>query len=184
MAVNIFELFKSDGLVNEKMWRTLVQSLVSNQEQGFDYLKFKAAVKTLNEMGLDVEKSIKSAFATAVTMGVSKESLMISIQHYRRVLEKEQKNFALALKNQIATNVDAKKLEFESLKNRLEENIKAIEKLERENEIIKKSLDNAQDEIGRAQAKIEKTRDDFKKTYDLINTLITDDENTIKKYIG
>lgn len=183
MAVNIFELFKSDGEVNEKMWKTLLQSLVTNQERGFDYLKFKTAVKTLNEMGLDEEKSIRSAFATAVTMGVSKESLTKSIQHYRRILDKEQKNFVLALKNQIATNIDAKKLEFESLKNRLEENVKAIEKLERENEIIKKSLANGQNEIEQAQAKIEKTRDDFKKTYDRLHSLIADDENSIKNYI-
>lgn len=183
MAVNIFELFKSEGEVNEKMWKTLLQSLVSNQEQGFDYLKFKVAVKTLSEMGLNEGESIRSAFATAVTMGVSKESLTKSIQHYRSVLEKEQNNFAHALKNQITINVDAKKLEFESLKNRLEENIKAMEKLEKENEIIKKSLANGQDEIERAQAKIEKTRDDFKNTYDRIHSLITDDEISIKRYL-
>ena len=183
MTVDIRKLFQKEEALNEKMYTTLLESLVSHQQQGFDYLKFKVAVQSLRDMGMDTETSIKSAFATAATIGFTKDSLAKSLQEYKVVLEQERKKFAQAMKNQIANNVDAKRLEYESLQSKLEENQRMIEKLISENEIIKSNLTNWQAEIDQAQSRIENTRDDFKKTYDYIQSLIETDEDLYQTFL-
>ena len=84
--------------------------------EGFDYFEFKQSLATLSKMPLDEATQFKSAFATAATMGITKENLLQSADYYKKVLHKEKEKFDVAVKGQNNANVLKKKEELETLK--------------------------------------------------------------------
>src|SRR5690349_1625916 len=79
----------------------LENALVKQTQAGFDYLKFKQSIDQLAGLKLDGPTALKSAFATASTMGVTKDSLIDSAKHYLKILGEEKKQFDQALTNQV-----------------------------------------------------------------------------------
>ncbi|MBL0078152.1 MAG: hypothetical protein IPP53_03235 [Bacteroidetes bacterium] len=102
--------------VDDKIRDTLLQALADNNMEGFDYFEFKQSLATLSKMPLDEATQFKSAFATAATMGITKENLLQSADYYKKVLHKEKEKFDVAVKGQNNANVLKKKEELETLK--------------------------------------------------------------------
>ncbi|HNG89366.1 MAG TPA: hypothetical protein PK858_04155, partial [Saprospiraceae bacterium] len=82
-------LFAADGL-DERSLDFLTKALEKNNLPGFDYFEFKRAVATLLEMKIDEDTAFKSAFATAATVGLTKEKLLDTAGYYRNLLDKEK----------------------------------------------------------------------------------------------
>lgn len=175
MTVDLKKLFASDEITNSKMQSALITALKKNASEDFDYLKFKVSVKKMLEMGMDRETALKSAFATASVMGVTKNKLVNSAKIYRGAMDKEKEQFAIALKNKIAKNVDGKKVEAERLKKEIVSHKEKIAKLLKEIEIYETKIAQVDDVVAAAQAKIEATRRDFKSTFDAIYSQIEED---------
>ena len=95
--------------------------MIKETQPGFDYLKFKQSVEQLAGLKLDVPTSLKSAFVTASTMGVTKDSLLQSARHYLTILGDEKKQFDQALNNQVQQRIDSKKAELQQLQQQIEE---------------------------------------------------------------
>lgn len=184
MKIDLKKLFasrKEDA--DARMHATLIKAIKENARDDFDYLKFKQSVLTMKDMNMDEETSVKSAFATASVMGLTKEKLLKSAQRYKVVLDKEKEEFAKALKNQIAHNVDGKRVEAERLIKEIEHHKRKIEQLQKEIEAYQNKIDSVEDVVAEAKSKIEGTRDRFKSTYDDLYEQIEDDMITFDKYL-
>lgn len=175
MTVDLKKLFASDDITNTKMQNALIAALNKNASDEFDYLKFKVSVKKMLDMGMDKETAVKSAFATASVMGITKNKLVNSAKKYKGSLDKEREQFAIALKNKIAKNVDGKKVEAERLKKEIVSHKEKIAKLLKEIELFEDKIGQVDDVVAAAQAKIESTRSDFKSTFDAIYSQIEED---------
>ncbi|MDF1695064.1 MAG: hypothetical protein P1U56_04505 [Saprospiraceae bacterium] len=175
MTVDLKKLFASDDITNAKMQSALISAIRKNASEDFDYLKFKVSVKKMLDMGMDKETALKSAFATASVMGVTKNKLVNSAKMYRGALDKEREQFAIALKNKIAKNVDGKKVEAERLKKEIVSHKEKIAKLLKEIELFESKIGQVDDVVAAAQEKIESTRNDFKSTFDAIYSQIEED---------
>ena len=175
MTVDLKKLFASDDITNTKMQTALIAAISKNASEEFDYLKFKVSVKKMLEMGMDNNTALKSAFATASVMGVTKNKLVNSAKKYKGSLDKEREQFAIALKNKIAKNVDGKKVEADRLKKEIVSHKEKIAKLLKEIELFENKIGQVDDVVAAAQAKIEATRSDFKSTFDAIYSQIEED---------
>ena len=91
------------------------------------------------------------------------------------MLNKEKEQFALALKNQIATNIDAKSMEVKRLHEKVEDNKRKIAQLEKEQTLIAAEILTLEESANSSKAKIEETRDNFKATFDLLYKEIEED---------
>ena len=140
MTINLKDLFAVTSEMNEKVLLKLLTAIKDGQQKDFDYLKFKQSYKSLCQMGMDESTAAKSAFLTASTMGLTKDKLLNTVQHYKNLLNKEKEQFAVALKNQIANNIDAKALEINRLQERTEENKRKIQQLMDEQIIIESEI--------------------------------------------
>ncbi|MEZ4920023.1 MAG: hypothetical protein R2792_13045 [Saprospiraceae bacterium] len=78
-------LFTSDN-TDEKSLTFLTQAIEKNNLPGFDYFEFKRAVSSLLQMDIDEATAYKSAFATAATMGLTKDKLLETASYYRNVV--------------------------------------------------------------------------------------------------
>lgn len=181
MTIDLKKLFASDDITNTKMQTALIAAISKNATKEFDYLKFKVSVKKMIEMGMDRETAFKSAFATASVMGITKNKLITSAKKYKGSLDKERDQFAVALKNKIAKNVDGKLVETEKLKKEILSHKEKIAKLLSEIEIYESKIGQVDDVIAAAKEKIELTRNDFRSTFDAIYSQIEEDMINIDK---
>ena len=86
-----------EGTVNNEIMTVLLSILNENNQDGFDYLEYKNAIKSLESMQMDEKTRYRSAFATAKTLGVTVPKLLNSIGFYQKVLQNELKTFATML---------------------------------------------------------------------------------------
>ena len=86
-----------EGTVNNEIMTDLLSILNENNQDGFDYLEYKNAIKSLESMQMDEKTRYRSAFATAKTLGVTVPKLLNSIGFYQKVLQNELKTFATML---------------------------------------------------------------------------------------
>lgn len=175
MTINLKDLFAVSSEMNEKVLLKLLTAIKDGQQKDFDYLKFKQSYKSLCQMGMDESTAAKSAFLTASTMGLTKDKLLNTVQHYKNLLNKEKEQFAVALKNQIANNIDAKALEINRLQEKTEENKRKIQQLMDEQIIIESEIAKLRESAELSKSKIEDTRDQFKNTFDILYAEIEED---------
>ena len=183
MQRDLKNIFGDTTGLDEKSMDFLTSALVKNNLPGFDYLEFKQSLSALSSLNMDEPTAFKSAFATAATVGLTKEKLLKTAEHYRDVLLQENKAFDQALKKQIQQKVESKKGEMEKLKKQILEYREQIQKLEEtiaKNEAI---LEHADETIQASLEKINNTKSQFESTFQAILNQINRDIEDINQYI-
>ena len=183
MLKDLKSLFGSHHGLDEKSVDFLTKALEKNNLPGFDYLEYKQSLGRLNGMNMDEETSIKSAYATASTVGLTKDKLLKTAQHYKNVLQKEKKQFDSALQNQMQARVQSKLDEVNKLRKQIEEYKAKIRQLEEKVAKSQNTIDTADEHINAAKEKIESTRDGFEHALTSIVNQIDMDIDNINKYL-
>lgn len=183
MQNNLKPIFGADHGLDPKSVDFLTSALAKNNLPGFDYLEFKLALNSLSAMHMDVETAIKSAFATAETVGLTKAKLIDTALHYKKVLEKENDQFGRAMENQIQKKVAGKQSEVEKLKAQIEKHKEKIASLQSQVNKYQATIDNADEEIALAKSRIETTKDGFEHTHKSILNQIEKDVDSFNKYL-
>lgn len=163
--MKISQLLGLGTTTDQKSVDFLENAMIKETQPGFDYLKFKQSVEQLASLKLDVPTSLKSAFVTASTMGVTKDSLLQSARHYLTILGDEKKQFDQALNNQVQQRIDSKKAELQQLQNQIEENKRQIAKLEKQIVEFQGQIARSDEGVAEAKASIEQTKTKFENTY-------------------
>jgi chromosome segregation ATPase len=182
-ALDLNNLFGDSSEYNDRMFNALLKALKSAHQEGFDYIRYRKSIQELIKLGMDESTAIKSAFVTASTMGLNKEKLLESIQHYKSILGKEREQFAMAMKNQIANQVDGIRVNAVKMEEKVLQNEQKIQKLEEENRLLRQRLQEVDSDIKSNQEKIENTRDEFKKVFDFLYDHITEDEHKVNSLL-
>ncbi|MCB0649722.1 MAG: hypothetical protein KDC85_00445 [Saprospiraceae bacterium] len=183
MQKKLDSIFGDHHGLDEKSVQFLTSALEKNNLPGFDYIEYKQSISTLSNMDISEEMAFKSAFATASTVGLTKEKLLKTAVHYKKVLDAEKKQFDMALEKQIQQRVGAKIAEAARLKKQIEAyNAKIIE-LQEKIESSQKVIDSADADIREANEKIEGTRENFETTLKSLMNAIDQDIENIEKYI-
>jgi len=183
MVIDLRALFPETKSLDERSVSALLSALKVGFSDKFDYLNFKQSIQSLSEMGMDQATQFKSAFATAKTLGITKEKLEYSAKAYLVILQKEKESFAEALKKQLYNKVEGKKDELSKIKNRIAENERKIEALKKENATLQEAIDNADEHVMIAREKIGKTRDSFASAFDSLHQTINSDLELISKHL-
>lgn len=180
MTIDLKSLFGDLSDYDSKTTNALLRALKENFTEEFDYLRFKQSVRTMQDMGIDETTSIKSAYATASTMGLTKASLVKSALRYEQVLSKEKDNFAQALKAQMQSKIDGKRSEAVALQQRIADYRAKMLEMEKEISLYQKKIDNVEQEVERATQKIESTKVKFVKVFKGISDVIKEDRQRIE----
>lgn len=183
MKINLEELFQRNENADPNIFRTLLKAIKGEYNNDFDYLSFKQSIKNLAEMELDQATSFKSAYATASTLGVTKDKIVNSAKKYLNALKGEKSSFADALNNQLHTKVDGKKKEAKELKLKIKEYEQKIAQMKKDIAIFQKKIDTVDEAMSQAKAKILATKERFENTYDSLESEITEDINHIKTFL-
>lgn len=171
----------SDAKVDPKFTDLLLRAIESNNMDGFDYLEYKNSLKSIESVIPDEPMRYKSAFEMAKTMGLSKEKLMQSANHYLTVLTSEDKKFKDALENQKAKQIQGRTDQLATIEKAIVDKQKMIDNLTKEIEASKDQLKSVRNEINDAVVKIDVTNQQFMTSYNLVYGTIYSDIEKINK---
>ncbi len=183
MNLNLKEIFDDKNQLDKKSLEFLLKAIEKNNQNGFDYLEFKQALIRLGDLNIDEATAIKTAFATASTVGLTKDKLVESADYYLTVLKEEFKQFNSALEKQMESRVHSRekqKTSLESKKAGIEKKIKA---LTTELNELQTRLDNIDAEADEARNKIEETSERFGQTLHALTQRIESDMGLFKSQL-
>ena len=184
MTIDLNNLFPKVQNLDEKSVFALFKAIKHVFDPStFDYMKFKQSVITLLQMDMDEATSYKSAFATAATMGLTKDKLLASAKKYTYVLAGERESFATALLQQKSIKVEGRKSEVSELHKKIADHKQQIKRLEQEIEAFQLRIDNVDQDVEQASLKIEGTKKKFLDVYKVLEESIQTDIETINKYL-
>jgi chromosome segregation ATPase len=183
MQKDLKSLFGDVTGLDEKSVEFLSKALVKSNLPGFDYLEYKQSLSALATMEMDEQTAIKSAYTTASTVGLTKDKLLKSAEHYLTVLRHEKEQFDQALEKQMKTRVESKRNEVETMKQQIQEYRKKIAELEAQIEKKQSTIDHADENIQKAKDKIIQTKDNFEHTFQSIQNQIQKDIEDIQQYL-
>ena len=183
MNIDLKKIFSSDAELDKKFEDALIRAIKNNAIKEFDYLKFMYSVKSMQDMDMEKNTSFKSAYATARTMGLTKEKLLQTAGHYKNVLSKEREHFADALKKQRAEKIAGKVKEVEKLKKVIVQHEEKIKQLKKEMAAYQKKINGADAAIEKEKQKIASIKNNFVNSYDHFAKVIDEDIETIKNLL-
>lgn len=175
-------IFGAESL-DTKSLEFLLNAMKANAQAGFDYIKFKQSIATLQTMNMDEATAIKSAFATASTLGITKDKIIESVQHYKQVLQKEKTEFDTAHAKQKELRINQKQSETQFLQEKIKAHQNQIAELEKQIKEFQSKIDNSDKEIEEARQKIEDTKHRFDETYSHFENVLKNDTDIFNKYL-
>jgi len=173
----------ASGISDNKFLEALVSALERSNQEGFDYLEFRQALKNLSGMNLDEQTAFRSAFGTASTMGITPARLLESTQYYLQVLSGEKQKFDEAHEQQRARLIGNREAEAQSLEKMIQEKNEQIARLSREIEEHQAKKAEIAAEITESTQKIETTRASFESGYAAVTEQISQDAVKIRQYL-
>ena len=183
MQKDLQSIFGQVTGLDDKSIQFLTQALSKNNLPGFDYLEFKQSLSALAALNMDEVTAFKSAFATAATVGLTKDKLLKTARHYKNVLDQEKKQFDEALQKQMNQRVASKRSEVEKLKQQIVDNQAKIKDLQDKIAKAQSTIDHADENIQAALEKIETTQKNFEYTYQSIQNQIDQDIQSIEQHL-
>lgn len=183
MQKDLTMIFGTNHGLDEKSVQFLAGAIEKNNLPGFDYIEFKQSLQALEKMDFDEPTAVKSAFATAATMGLTKSKLLETAAHYKNVLHKEKQQFESAMEKQMVQRVASKKQEVVKLKEQITKHQEKIQQLQSQIAKFEHTIDTADEQISGAKQKIETTRDNFERTHQSIVNQIDKDIELINGHL-
>lgn len=183
MQKDLKSLFGDHHGLDERSVSALTRALANENLPGFDYIEFKQALARLRDMDMDEPTAFRSAYATASTMGLTKEKLLKTARHYKKVLDNENEHFEQSLNKQMEQRVKAKMQEVEKMKKQVAEFQRKIDELEARIKQGEQTIASADEDIRSAKEKLLSTKDAFQHALKSISNEIQKDIESMETYL-
>ena len=170
--------------LHKKSVDSLIGALKDHQLPGFEYFKFKQSLNKLKAMNLDEETALKSAFATASTLGITVEKLIKTARHYQHVLSTQKAQFDSAHQKQVQEKIAARQEQKQEVLKKIQECKDQISKLEKLIKNMEDKLGKLEGEMATSTEKIEHTKSEFEKAYTDMHGQIENDIQRFEKVLS
>ncbi len=176
-------LFGDNHGLDEKSVDFLTKALEKANLPGFDYVEFKQAITNLAKMNIDEPTAFKSAFGTAMTMGLTKEKLLETAKHYKDVLQKEKEQFDASFQKQQESKIGTNLKSVEELTRKIADSEEKIRALQTEIDQARTKIRELDYEREQSYSKIEDAKNKFTFTHQSIINQIDKDVQNIQIFI-
>lgn len=103
----------TNGVPDEKFVSMLENVIAENNIPGLDYFEFKKIIEKMQSLPMDEATKFLSAYSTFEVQGITKESLLSSIDKYVSLINKEQETFDSEMAVSYKEKVENKKIDIE-----------------------------------------------------------------------
>lgn len=162
--------------VDASIQEMLNQSLQENKLSGFDYLKFISAVDESKSTGVPEDARFKMTFSTAKQLGVDKNSLLKSGQHYIEVLTQDENDFNADCVQYEKNEVSARETKIASIEATINDLNKQLVQLNQDHTTLYQ-------ELQQEKVKLESRKIAFHVTVENIRSTIKSNIDKISQYL-
>jgi hypothetical protein len=170
--------------VNEDMAKVLNEAIETAKTQGFDYLKFRNSLVALAAVPMPEPQKFQTVFATAQTMGLTKETLLSSVDFFQQILDKKKAEFLESEQSIVAQEVTSR----ENTKAQKEQEIADLQEKIRQAQttIAEKQQENLTltSEINEQNLRIQQTAAAFEATFAFVSGNLQADKTKIQTYLA
>ena len=164
------------GVVDNKFIEVLTSVIEDNNQPGQDYFEFKQAVENMNSLSMPEQQKFQTVFSVLGLQGCTKEGLLLSLDKYTQLIQKEKENFDAEMNTQFQSKVQSKLDEVERSKNELAELSTRIQELN--NKIL-----TLQQQAGAEEMGLRATEANFQASADVIVNEMLGDKQKITTFI-
>ncbi|MFA5366711.1 MAG: hypothetical protein WC333_02405 [Dehalococcoidia bacterium] len=166
------------GMVNEKMLSNLKDVIRKGNLSGVDYYEFSQAVEQLGNIIPDDKTRFAAAFATLISSGgVSKATLLSSIDTYIGMINKEKEVFSVDFKKRADETVGKRTKAVQDAQKRIAELQKELTNLSQF--VIEESQNVQQEEL-----KLKQVQSNFDTSVEHLLNCLNSDKEKINLYIN
>ncbi len=183
MQKDLKKLFGEAHGLDDKSIEFLTNALEKNNLPGFDYIEYKQSLGALMAMNMNEASAFKAAYATAATVGLTKEKLLKTAEHYKGVLQSEKQKFDAALEKNMQDRVKSKQNEVVKLQKTIDEYRLKIAEMQKKIEEYQAIVANADEDIRASVEKIESAKNSFEFTLRSLMNQIDKDIERINEYL-
>lgn len=145
-------VFVAPGQKDEKISAILEQAIVEANLPGPDYFEYRKSLDSLSTAPLTEEQKYTTSFVMIQAMGLDKEKLIASVDHYLSVLDKKEAEFKVGWEKQVELNVTAKQNQIAEIEESIAADGKELERLtkviqEKRNAQNQLSIESSQNNI-------------------------------------
>jgi len=171
-------------VADSKSRETLLEAIEQSQLDNYDYLKFKKSVQELATVIPDESLRFKTVFTTAKTMGVTKEKLIETANHYVLVLNEELRKFNEAVTDQVDSRIGADEQRVQSLDQTITAKHDQIKKLSEEIDALTAERTTLVTKVAQDKATLESRKTNFIGTHASMVQDIKNDIAKVSSYLG
>ena len=164
------------GIVDNKFVEVLTGVIEENNQPGQDYFEFKQAVENMNTLSMPEQQKFQTVYSVLGLQGCTKEGLLLSLDKYVQLIQKEKENFDAEMNNQFQSKVQSKLDEVTRSKNELAELTARIQELNTK-------ILTLQQEAGSEEMGLRATEANFQASADVIVNEMLGDKQKITTFI-
>ena len=176
-------MFGDNHGLDEKSVDFISKAIEKANLPGFDYVEFKQALSNIAKMNIDEATAFKSAYGTAMTMGLTKEKLLETANHYKAIVSKEREQFDVASEKQKDLKIGDNLRQVDDMNKKILDNELKIKQLQDEIETLRVKVRGMDYEREQAYGKIEEAKTKFTFAHQSIMNQIEKDIENIQKYL-
>lgn len=174
----------SSASVDPEVRDALLQSLDENKLAGYDYLKFIAALEEMKSCGGNEESRFKMAYIAAKQLGVDKNQLLKTADHYKQVLQQDSQDFNNDLAQKQTETVGAHEDRIKQIDAAVAERNDQIAKLNAEITQLQQEKGSLSGQVMENRAKLEVRKRSFEVTLAALTSEIDSNTQKINQYIS
>jgi regulator of replication initiation timing len=175
----------SVGTINNDVLNTLEEAIEKANIDGYDYFEYQQSLQAMKDSGTSFTEPqlFATTFAMAKSMGVTKEVLLSSIDHYVSALEKKKTSFTEFFNSifveKVQLPLDKIQKNTESIDNMRQQITELNQKI---NELLQENF-SLQTESTNEKLQLDSTKNAFDYTFNTVVSKLKDDQNKIANYI-
>jgi hypothetical protein len=173
----------STGKPDQSIIESMSKAMTDANLEGFDYFEFAKVVDSMVVSIPSEQVRYQAAFATAGTMGATKQTLLETADHYIAVLSTETDKFSALVADQTQATVTDKEASVSTIDATINEKAAMINQLTNEINELSTNKTAILNEASENKIKIQKIQNDFAACLKVFLDKINGDKAKINQYI-
>ena len=171
------------GQPDPEMAQIIQEAIEKANLPGFDYIEFRDSLVRMAGVPMTEEQKFQAVFATAQSMGVTKQVLLDAVDHYLKVVAVQATEFESYVNGVESQQVTVKEKSVADLTTTIEGEAAEINRLTMSIQEHRKQQDAINLEIVQAKQDIQNKRSAFEATRAAIANNLTSDRTKIESYL-
>lgn len=171
------------GQPDPEMAKIIQEAIETSNLPGFDYIEFRDSLVRMAGVPMTEEQKFQAVFATAQSMGVTKQVLLDAVDHYLKVIGSKAAEFESFVSGVETQQVTSKEKSVTDLTTTIEGEAAEINRLTISIQEHRKQQDAINLEIVQAKQDIQNKRSAFEATRSAIANNLTSDRTKIETYL-